>query len=109
MDSLYGGHAGVSFIIKASFKSVADMEEKFRAGAAYRDVWYGEYCLIDTPNKNDADNGKIYQRDIATSNNASGKKYIGQIVGPSSGTPYFQMNTIEEVEKISKEKLGEYE
>lgn len=109
MDSLYGGHAGVSFIIKASFKSVADMEKKFRAGAAYRDVWYGEYCLIDTPNKNDADNGKIYQRDIATSNNASGKKYIGQIVGPSSGTPYFQMNTIEEVEKISKEKLGKYE
>lgn len=85
------------------------MEEKFRAGAGYRDVWYGEYCLIDTPNKNDADNGKIYQRDVATSNNASGKKYIGQIVGPSSGTPYFQMNTIEEVTKVSKEKLGENE
>lgn len=104
MDSLYGGHAGVSFVLKASFKSVEAMETEFRKGASYRDVWYGEYCLIDTPNKNDKDNGKVYQRDVPSNNNASGAKYIGQIVGPSSGTPYFQMM---EIDKIFEQVDGE--
>ena len=25
----------------------------------YKDVWYGEYCIIDTKNKNNKNNGKI--------------------------------------------------
>lgn len=104
MDSLYGGHAGISFTIKASFKSVKEMESNFRNGANYRDVWYGEYCLIDTKNKNHKDNGKIYQRDVPSTNNDSGAKYIGQIVGPSSGTPYFQMM---EIDKIAEQAKGE--
>ena len=71
MDSLYGGHQGISFVLKASYQSVAQMISAFKNGANYKSVWYGEYCLIDTPNKNDADNGKIYRRGLDYQNNYS--------------------------------------
>lgn len=109
MDSLYGGHEGVSFVIRASFSSIADMVSAFKGGSSYTEVWYGEFCIIDTPNKNDADNGKVYKRGLNYQATNGDAIYIGQIVGPSSGTPYFQMNTIAEVTKHSEEELGEYE
>lgn len=108
MDSFYGGKQGVSFVIKASFSSVEAMRQAFRGGGNYTDVWYGEYCLIDTPNKNDKDNGKIYKRGLDYQNKTTaGAIYVGQIVGPSSGTPYFQLNTIDEVEYQSQQQLEE--
>ena len=95
MDSFYGGKQGVSFIIKETFSSVKEMAEAFSGGATYTDVWYGEYCLIDTPNKNNADNGKIFRRGLNYMQaDMHGAEYVGQIVGPSSGTPFFQINTI---------------
>lgn len=106
MDSLYGGHQGISFVLKASYPSVAQMISAFKGGANYKNVWYGEYCLIDTPNKNDADNGKVYRRGLDYQNNMGGAEYIGQIVGPSSGTPYFQMDELEKVKQRAQQATG---
>lgn len=96
MDSMYGGHAGASFVLSGFFESVDAMVAAFSQGAAYTDIWYNQYAIIDTPNKNDADNGKIYRRGLNYTNSMGGAEYLGQIVGPSSGTPYFQMNGIAE-------------
>lgn len=95
-DSFYGGKMGISFVIKMTFPSVQAMKEAFSNGADYTDVWYGEYCLIDTPNKNHKDNGKIFKRGLNYQDAAAdyGAIYVGQIVGPSSGTPYFQLNNL---------------
>lgn len=110
MDSLYSGHAGNSFVLKASFKSYAEMVAAFRLGAEYKDVWYGEYCILDTTNKNDKDNGKIYKRGLNYQDSKTGGAlYLGQIVGPSSGTPYFQLDTIESVAKHTKGTLEKNE
>lgn len=109
MDSLYGGKQGVSFVLKAAFTSFDAMVAAFKQGPNYTNVWYGEYCILDTPNKNDKDNGKIYRRGLAYQNSVGGAEYCGQIVGPSSGTPYFQMNTIKEVTDKSTIDLDEYE
>lgn len=97
MDSFYGGKQGVSFVIKASFNSIKEMADSFKKNEDK--VWFGEYCLIDTVNKNDKDNGKIFRRGVATSTNSAygGGEYIGQIVGPSSGTPLFQFDTLDNV------------
>lgn len=97
MDSFYGGKQGVSFVIKASFNSIKEMADSFKKNEDK--VWFGEYCLIDTINKNDKDNGKIFRRGVATSTNSAygGGEYIGQIVGPSSGTPLFQFDTLKNV------------
>ena len=109
MDSLYGGKQGISFVIKASFSSIDEMADAFGRGGNYTDVWYWEYCLIDTPNKNDKDNGKIFRRGLDYQNEMGGAIYVGQIVGPSSGTPYFQMMSIDDVQEKAERELGEYE
>lgn len=109
MDSLYGGHNGVSFRLKGYFESIEAMVEAFKQGASYQQIWYHEYCLISTPNLNDKDNGKIYQRGLDYTNDMGGAIYKGQIVGPSSGTPLFQMNTIKEVTDKSTMALDEYD
>lgn len=102
MDSLYGGKPGVSFILKAAYPSIAEMTTAFKKGENYTDVWYGEYVLIDTINKNHKDNGKIYRRGLDYTNSLGGAEYIGQIVGPSSGTPYFQIDYLEKVKEKAK-------
>ena len=106
MNSLYGGHQGISFVLKAAFSSIAEMVQAFKGGPNYTNVWYGEFCIIDTPNKNDKDNGKIYERGYNYQNDMGGAIYKGQIVGPSSGTPYFAMDSIDQVTEISKKDIS---
>ena len=108
MDSLYGGHEGASFVIKASFSSVDEMKQRFSQGSNFTEVWYHEYCLISTKNKNHPDNGKVFRRGLDYQNpQTAGSIFIGQIVGPSSGTPFFQVDTIDNLEKISTKTLEE--
>lgn len=99
MDSLYSGHQGVSFVLKGRYESIDAMVSAFKGGSNYNLVYYGEYVIIDTRNKNHIDNGKIYRRGYDYQNDMGGAEYIGQIVGPSSGTPYFQLNNIENTKK----------
>ena len=107
MDSFYGGKSSLSFVLKGRFDSITDMVQAFKRGDSYRDVWYNEFCIIDTPNKNDVDNGKIYQRGLDYTNNMGVSLYKGQIVGPMSGTPFMQMNTIQEVKNRSIKSIPE--
>lgn len=104
-DSFYGGHNGVSFVLSGRFDSIKDMVQAFKRGDEFTDVWYNEYCIIDTPNKNSVDNGKIYQRGLDYTNDMGGANYKGNIVGPMSGTPFMQMNTIQEVKNQSTKAI----
>lgn len=109
MSNLYGGMPGNSFNIKGSFPTVADMITNFSLGPNYTDVWYGDYCIIDTLNKNNMDNGKLYRRGYNYTNDVGGAEYIGQIVGPSSGTPYMQIDSLDKAHGYSTEQLREGE
>lgn len=97
MDSIYGGRPGSPFVIKARFSSIKEMQEAFQKGPDYKDVWYGEYCIIDTDNKNDFNNGKIYQRGTEYGNDTGDAKYVGQVVGPQSGVPAFDFASIDDI------------
>lgn len=77
MDSFYAGLPGTPFILKQRFPSKQAMIDEFKKQEKYTDVFYGEYCIIDTVNKSHPDNGKIYRRGY------SEPEYIGQVVGPS--------------------------
>lgn len=109
MDSFYGGKQGISFIIKERFKTIDEMNNTF-SDPNYEKVWYGEYCIIDTDNKNNPDNGKIFRR---TANSAVSNKspvyyeYIGQVVGPAGGIPKLELKTIDEL-KDDFSKLNLY-
>lgn len=121
MDSLYGGHQGQSFVIKVRFDSEQEMGEKFADGASYTDVAFGEYCIIDTPNKNNPTNGRIYRRgmdyqtqptDGAEYYDGHGAKYVGQVVGPASGTPFFSMGdmgSIDDQLELAKNDTGPWQ
>ena len=102
MDSFYGGKQGISFIIKERFASCNEMETAF-GNSNYTKVWYNEYCIIDTVNKNDPDNGKVFRRTGYRGSEENTKnwphaEYIGQIVGPAGGTPYLELGSLEYVE-----------
>ena len=107
MDSLYGGHAGLSLIYKDSFESVEAAIAACKRGPDYDRCWYGELILITTPNLNDEDNGIIFQRGLDYTNDMGGLVRIGQIVGPSGGTPLFALSTIEEAKRISTMPIDE--
>lgn len=77
MDSFYAGLPGTPFILKQRFTSTDAMKKAFDMQEEYTDVFYGEYCIIDTINKSHPDNGKIFRRGY------SDPEYIGQVVGPS--------------------------
>lgn len=107
MDSLYGGHQAPAFTIKAAFASVQDMITSFSLGANFTEVWYDEFCIINTKNKNHPDNGKLFQRGLDYQNSMGGAILRGQIVGPSSGTPFFEISSIDNVAAKSTEQLDE--
>lgn len=63
----------------------------FSHGGQYKTVNYDEYVIIDTFNKNDIDNGKIYRRGYDYTNDWGGAEYIGQIVGPAGLGPHAEV------------------
>lgn len=101
-NSFYGGRRGASFVIVKRYSTIAEMIAAFSQGGDYKTVNYDEYVLIDTENKNNPDNGKIYRRGYEYNNSMSGAVYEGQIVGPAGLAPHTEMHTIEEVEQIEE-------
>jgi len=87
MYSFYGGRPGAAFVIVKTFPSIADMIAAFQQGSNYIDVHYDEYVLINTQDRNDKDNGKLYRRGYDFSNTMGGAEYIGRIVGPAGPAP----------------------
>ena len=90
-NSFYGGRRGASFIIAKSFKTEEEMIKEFAKGGQYKAVNYDEYVIIDTENKNDITNGKIYRRGYDYTNDMGGAEYIGQIVGPAGLGPHAEI------------------
>ena len=95
--SFYGGQTGAPFVIVKNFNSVAEMIKAFKKGDSYLNVNYNEYVIIDTPNKNDSNNGKVYRRGYDYDNDLGGAIYIGQIVGPSGAAPALTLNNYQDI------------
>ena len=107
-NSFYGGRRGASFVIVKRYSTIAEMVAAFSQGGDYNTVNYDEYVLIDTENKNNPDNGKIYRRGYEYNNSMGGAIYEGQIVGPAGLAPHTEMHTIGEVEQIQEREGYEY-
>lgn len=103
--SFYGGKQGYNFVLTRSFSSVDDMVTEFRKGLQYTEVNFGEYVLINTPNINNEDNGRLFRRGHNYNDTLGGAEYIGTIVGPAGKTPNLVLETINEV-KSYRDKEG---
>ena len=97
MYSFYGGRPGNSFIIITTYRSIADMVTNFKKGPDYTAVHYDEHVMINTVNKNDPDNGRVYRRGYDFTNDLGGAEYIGTIVGPAGKAPMLEMTTVADV------------
>lgn len=106
--SFYGGRRGAAFVITGRFSSITEMVENFSQGGNYSVVNYDEYVIIDTVNKNDPDNGKIFRRGYSYQNELGGAQYMGQIVGPSGLAPKVEMTTIDSVKNFQEQEGFEY-
>ena len=62
MNSFYGGRRGASFVIVKNYLDVVTMTADFARGNDFTEVNYDEYVMINNPNKNHPDNGKIFRR-----------------------------------------------
>ena len=100
MYSFYGGRPGNSFIIVKNFISVEDMVNNFKNGPNYPDVHYDEYVLINTRNKLNEENGRIYRRGYNYQDDMGGAEYIGTIVGPQGNAPHLHLTTPNMVDNI---------
>ena len=104
MYSFYGGQPGSSFIIITTYRSIADMIAKFKLGSEYTAVHFDQHVMINTINKNDPDNGKIYRRGYDFNNDMGGAEFVGTIVGPAGHAPMIQLATIAEVRRKAAEE-----
>jgi len=107
-NSFYGGRRGASFIITKKYSSIDEMINLFSRGGEYKDVNYDDYVLIDTENKNNPDNGKIYRRGYEYTNEFGGAIYTGQIVGPAGLAPHLTLHTIDTVKEIQQTEGYDY-
>jgi hypothetical protein len=62
LNSFYGGRRGTSFVIVKRYLDIPSMVEDFREGNNFTEVRFDEYVMINNPNKNHPDNGKIFRR-----------------------------------------------
>lgn len=96
----YGGRKGQSFILKTNFPSVEEMISQFKKGNDYEDVNFDEYVIIDTPDKGNDDNGKIYRRGYNYTDEFGGAQYICQIKGSGGASPHLLLTTIDDIKQM---------
>lgn len=82
-----------------------------KGGETTDEVNYGEYVIIDTLNKNNPNNGKVYRRGMnyiydAINNPLAGAEYIGQIVGPQGNSPELSIDHYETIIAGSEELVN---
>lgn len=113
MNSFYGGKEGRTYHIVKRYNTIEEMVNNFAKGAAYPDVSYGQYVIIDTVSKNDINNGRLYRRGINYSQSpnytdyehpGAGAIYIGQIVGPDGKVPKLSFVDISYIEDHQSEE-----
>lgn len=89
--SFYGGRQGNSFILARSYPNIQSMTEAFN-NINNLQVKYGEYVIINTENKSDPDNGKIFKRGYD-----GGAVYIATIVGPQGQSPFLTIGSYDSI------------
>ena len=100
----YGGRRGQPFVLKTNFPSIQDMIDAFSQGKEYTEVKFDEYVIIDTADKGNDDNGKIYRRGYDYTNDMGGAEYICQIKGSGGASPHLLLTTIDNINQLKQQQ-----
>lgn len=128
LESFYGGKQGISPVIKNSFEFIDTNDFAYQAAleagktasellpftmdscfanANYKDVWYDELCIIDTVNKNNPNNGKIFRRTLKGAGDTGTNlcaEYVGRIVGPAGTNPFLSFGNFNFINNKGKKE-----
>lgn len=116
-ESFYGGRQGASFVIVKQYASIAEMLTEFAGGGSTtKEVNYGEYVIIDTPDKNNSENGCVYRRGMnydaqgtdPIKDPGKGAEYIGQIVGPEGSIKNIEVDKYDPTAGTDPLKPGDH-
>ena len=137
-NSFYGGRDGRPMVIAKNYRTVEEMLKDFSGlesinpaepangnvpGKTDSGVNFGDYVIIETENRNNPENGRIFRRGFNFNNKTDkvarwhlndatniyekkmypcyGAEYISQIVGPSGNAPHLHMvSTFKDVEDV---------
>lgn len=75
-NSFYGGRRGASFVLVKNYLDIPQMVNDFAKGSGCTDVAFEEYVLINNPQKNHPDNGKIFRRGYDFNSNKTITGYV---------------------------------
>lgn len=75
-NSFYGGRRGTSFVIVKNYLDIPQMVNAFAQGNDCTEVNFEEYVIINNPNKNHPDNGKIFRRGYDFNSNRTISGYV---------------------------------
>lgn len=112
-NSFYGGRDGRPMVIKKKYLTVNSMIEEFKDPENI-EVNFGEYAIIETANRNNPENGRIFRRGTDYQNltnkyvdswilntetnlfelqsiGAYGAIFVSQVVGPSGNAPHLHL------------------
>ena len=109
IKSFYGDYDGKPFMIKKVFSSVAEMTDAFIGGET-NEVDFGDYVILNYPNRNHPLNGGLYRRGLDYSSEreildysfegkewvekkilANGAEFVGILAGPIGASPKIEM------------------
>ena len=85
------------------------------ANTEYTQVWYGQLCIIDTTNKRNPNNGKLFRRVLPRAKSVyeedggtPNAEYIGRIIGPAEGYPTVRFGSLQQmVQTAAREYNGD--
>ena len=110
IDKAYGNMVNYRNIIPPD----SEVMETMFASINYEDVWYGQLAIIDTTNKRNKNNGKLFRRVLGRTEAEAEKdggtlhgEYIGRIVGPSEGFPNVKIHgSVDSVKDVVKKTFN---
>ena len=114
-SSFYGGRKGSSFVLKKEYSDIPTMIADFKSTTCQ--VNFGEYVIINNPNRLHLDQGKVFKRDYDVNSNrtviyhiqgnggdwseaedlAYGAQEVGTITGAPGAAPHLYVKNYEEV------------
>ena len=108
-NSFYGGRRGTSFVIVKNYLDIPQMVNAFSQGNDCTEVNFEEYVIINNPNKNHPDNGKIFRRGYDFNSNRTISGYVFYANADSTKAPIILSSEVDYRDKLENKEHYSFE
>lgn len=108
-NSFYGGRRGTSFVIVKNYLDIPQMVNAFSQGNDCTEVNFEEYVIINNPNKNHPDNGKVFRRGYDFNSNRTISGYVFYANDDSTKAPIILSSEADYRDKLEDKEHYSFE